>query len=74
MTVSIEQAQLRLKELIQQTAVGESIVITDNQHPVAELRMVQSEKPTPVFGSCKGLLTIVSDDDEHLADFSEYMK
>lgn len=28
----------------------------------------------PVFGSCKGMLTIVSDDDEHLKDFEEYMQ
>jgi len=28
----------------------------------------------PVFGSCKGMLTIVSEDDEHLKDFEEYMK
>jgi hypothetical protein len=27
-----------------------------------------------VFGSCKGMLTIVSEDDEHLKDFEEYMK
>jgi hypothetical protein len=28
----------------------------------------------PVFGSCKGLMTIVSEDDEHLKDFQDYMK
>jgi hypothetical protein len=28
----------------------------------------------PVFGSCKGMLTIVSEDHEHLKDFEEYMK
>jgi hypothetical protein len=28
----------------------------------------------PVFGSCKGMMTIVSEDDEHLKDFEEYMK
>lgn len=28
----------------------------------------------PVFGSCKGMMTIVSDDDEHLKDFEDYMK
>ena len=74
MTVSVEQAQLSLKELIAKTSLGESIVITENQKPVAELRAVSATKPTPVFGSCKGMLTIVSDDDDHLADFAEYMK
>ncbi|MGA2231591.1 MAG: hypothetical protein ABSH22_11885 [Tepidisphaeraceae bacterium] len=74
MTVSIEQAQLSLKELIEKTAHGESVVITEGNQPVAELRSVTSSQPLPVFGSCKGMLTIVSDDDDHLADFAEYMK
>jgi prevent-host-death family protein len=74
MTVSIEQAQRSLKELIEKTSHGESVVITRENIPVAELRPVTSSKPVPVFGSCKGMLAIVADDDEHLADFAEYMK
>ena len=74
MTVSIEQAQLSLKELIEKSSHGESIVITQGNLPVAELRPVFSAKPVPVFGSCKGMLTIISDDDDHLADFAEYLK
>jgi hypothetical protein len=36
----------------------------------------QPEEPahTPVFGAGRGILTIVSDDDEHLQDFKEYME
>jgi glutamine amidotransferase PdxT len=30
--------------------------------------------PQPVFGSCNGMLTIVSDDEEHLNDFKYYME
>lgn len=74
MTVSIEQAQLSLKELIEKSSHGESVVITQGDRPVAELRPVSSNKPVPVFGSCRGMLTIVSDDDQHLADFAEYLK
>ncbi len=74
MNVSIEQAQLSLKELIDRSAHGESVVITEGDLPVAELHPVRSGKPVPVFGSCKGMLTIVSDDDDHLADFAEYIK
>jgi antitoxin (DNA-binding transcriptional repressor) of toxin-antitoxin stability system len=74
MTVSVEQAQISLKELIQKTSLGEQVVITQNQKPVAELRAVTPTKPIPVFGSCKGMLTIISDDDDHLTDFAEYMK
>jgi len=74
MTVSIEQAQLSLKELIEKSSQGEAVVITQDNLPIAELRSVFSAKPVPVFGSCKGMLTIVSDDDEHLEDFAEYLK
>jgi prevent-host-death family protein len=74
MTVSIEQAQLSLKELIEKSSHGESVVITQGNQPVAELRSVASSKPVPVFGSCKGMISLVSDDDDHLADFAEYMK
>jgi prevent-host-death family protein len=74
MTVSVEQAQASLRELIDKTARGESIVITGRNLPVAELRSVSSSRPVPVFGSCKGMLTITADDDEHVADFAEYLK
>jgi antitoxin (DNA-binding transcriptional repressor) of toxin-antitoxin stability system len=74
MTVSIEQAQLALKELIEKSSNGESVVITQGNLPVAELRPIATGKRVPVFGSCKGMLSIVADDDEHLADFAEYLK
>jgi hypothetical protein len=34
----------------------------------------EAEMGQPVFGSCKGMMTIVSEDEEHLKDFEEYMK
>ncbi len=33
----------------------------------------ESKAPAPVFGSCQGMLTIMSEDDEHLKDFEDYM-
>jgi antitoxin (DNA-binding transcriptional repressor) of toxin-antitoxin stability system len=74
MNVSIEQAQLSLKDLIDKTSRGEPVVITRDENPVAELKAINAVKPSPVFGSCKGLLIIQAEDDEHLADFAEYMK
>ena len=73
MTVTIEQAQASLKELVDRTALGEKVVITRDNKAAAELVPVPAGKPTPRFGSCKGMLEIVSDDDEHLKDFSDYM-
>jgi antitoxin (DNA-binding transcriptional repressor) of toxin-antitoxin stability system len=73
-TVTLEEAQARLKDLIHQLAPGEEIVITENQQAVAKLT---SERPKPKQrpgpGLCKGMITIDSDDDEHLKDFEEYM-
>jgi antitoxin (DNA-binding transcriptional repressor) of toxin-antitoxin stability system len=74
MTISIEQAQASLGEVIRDSAAsGETVVITRDQQAVAELTAVPPRRPTPVFGSCRGMLTILSDDDEHLSDFAPYM-
>ena len=36
-TITVEEAQAKLKELIHQLAPGDEVVITENQQPVAEL-------------------------------------
>jgi prevent-host-death family protein len=74
MTVTLEEAQKSLKELIRQTSEGQKVLITENQKPVAELIAVAATEPVPVFGSCKGMLTIVAEDEDHLNDFASYMK
>jgi antitoxin (DNA-binding transcriptional repressor) of toxin-antitoxin stability system len=70
--ITIEEAQAKLPEIIHQLGPGEGVVITAAHRPVAELRPVVA-KPQPVYGSCRGMLTINSDDKEHLEDFKEYM-
>ena len=68
--ISIEEAQAKLSELISQLQPGEELEITKDHETVAKLvRQKQSRQ----FGLGKGKLTIVSDDDEHLDDFREYM-
>jgi antitoxin (DNA-binding transcriptional repressor) of toxin-antitoxin stability system len=73
-TVTIEQAQTHLSELIDQLQPGEALIITRNDKPVARLT---AEQPSPRQPrqpvNCKGMLTILADDDEHLKDFAEYM-
>ena len=73
--VTIEDAQARLGELIDNLLQsGEDLVITRDGQAVAKLVPEQMPSPQPRRpGSAKGLLTILSDDDEHLADFHEYM-
>lgn len=69
-TVTIEEAQAHLAELVSQLAPGQEIVITVNEQPVAKLM----GQPTPALqprqpGSAKGKLIILADDEEHLEDF-----
>lgn len=73
MTVTIEEAQKRLPELIAALRPDDGIVVTDGEVAVAHIVPVVKGMPRPQFGSCKGMLTIISDDDEHLKDFAEYM-
>jgi antitoxin (DNA-binding transcriptional repressor) of toxin-antitoxin stability system len=72
-TVTFEEAQARFPELLDALTPGESVVITRNQRPVAQLVAVSAEEPRPVPGRCKGMLTVLSEDDEHLKDWAEYM-
>ena len=73
-TITLEDAQSRLPELIAGLTEGEEILLTQNNHPVARLigqshTVLQPRKP----GSAIGKLVIHSDDDEHLKDFEGYM-
>jgi prevent-host-death family protein len=73
-TVTLEEAQAHLAELVSKLAPGQEIVITENNQPVATLtgqctRAHQPRQP----GSAKGQLIILADDEEHLEDFKEYM-
>lgn len=73
-TVTLQEAQARLPELIEHLAAGEELVITRNEQPIARLLAEGPRKRKPrKAGNCKGMLTIVADDDEHLKDFAEYM-
>ena len=73
-TVTLEEAQARLPELIENLPTGEELVITQDQRPIARLRAEKNAKrKLRKAGNCKGMLTIVADDDEHLKDFTEYM-
>jgi hypothetical protein len=51
---------------------GRIFFIVQAKH-VFQGRPEQSSR-TPVFGAGRGTLTIVSEDDEHLSDFKEYME
>jgi antitoxin (DNA-binding transcriptional repressor) of toxin-antitoxin stability system len=72
-TITIEEAQARLPDLIAKLQHGSGLVITRDTKPVAQLLPIPPATPQPEFGICRDKLTIVADDRDHLADFEEYM-
>jgi prevent-host-death family protein len=72
-TVSLDEAKARLAELIDQLAPGDEVVITRQARPVARLVSSRPLRKPRVPGNCKGMLAIISDDDEHLEHLKEYM-
>jgi len=73
MIVTIEEAQAKLPELIDELKFGEEIIITRNGQPVAKVVFQEGELPRAVYGRGRGKGIILSDDNEHLKDFEEYM-
>jgi prevent-host-death family protein len=73
-TVTLQEAQAHLADLIAKLTPGTELVITQNDRPVAKL---VGPPPTPRQprqpGSAKGKLIIHAEDEEHLNDFREYM-
>jgi antitoxin (DNA-binding transcriptional repressor) of toxin-antitoxin stability system len=72
-SVTVEEAQARLLQLLDGLAPGEGLVITRNARPVAQLVGLSTEQPRPIPGRGRGKLAIVSEDDDHLRDFEDYM-
>lgn len=71
--ISVEEAQSHLPEIIDNLKPGAEIIITRNNQPVAALHLPETALPQPRFGNCRGALTILAEDDEHLQDFKDYM-
>lgn len=73
-TVSIQEAQAKLPDLIHRLMPGDELVITENNLPVAKLiggKATGGLRPQP--GLAKGMITVVADDDEHLQHFTDYV-
>ncbi len=76
LTVTIQEAQAALPDLIHQLMPGDELLITENHQPVArlvsqQLKQTHGFRPPPGLG--KGFITIISEDEEHRKDFAEYM-
>lgn len=72
-TVTLQDAQAQLPDLIAQLRQHESVVIVQNGEPVAYLSSTLMPRKVPVYGSCRDLLTVIAEDEQHLVDFADYM-
>lgn len=75
-SVTLDEAQAHLKELIHRLAPGDEIIITENQHTVAKLVCEApnlAKRPPPGLG--KGsILYMAPDFDAPLDEMKEYME
>jgi antitoxin (DNA-binding transcriptional repressor) of toxin-antitoxin stability system len=73
-TVTLDEAQAKLRELIAQLSPGEERTITENQQPVAKLVATVKPGERPL-GTLRGtVLYMAPDFDAPLDDFKEYME
>jgi antitoxin (DNA-binding transcriptional repressor) of toxin-antitoxin stability system len=73
-TMTLEEAQARLTEIVTQLNPGEELILTQNNQPVARLVVEKPGTGQPRQpGSARGKLIILAEDEEHLRDFQEYM-
>ncbi|QEL21084.1 type II toxin-antitoxin system Phd/YefM family antitoxin [Limnoglobus roseus] len=75
-TVTIQEAQANLFDLIRRLSPGDEVLITENNQPVAKLVVPPAEPPPKPrqFGTMKGsVLYMAPDFDGPLDDFAEYM-
>lgn len=74
-TITLEEAQGHLADVISKLSPGEPVIITLDDKPIARLiaEDVVTRQPRRA-GTAQGILTIHVDDEEHLDDFAEYME
>ena len=71
-TISVEEAQAKLPELIRNMSPGEELIITAGSHPVA--RLITTNGSPAANPRVRGTVTYVASDfDAPLDDFKDYM-
>lgn len=74
-TITIQEAQATLPELIHRLLPGEELIIIENDQPVARLMMADQTGQWPCrAGSAKGKIKMADDFDEPLEEFREFME
>jgi prevent-host-death family protein len=74
-TVTIEEAQAKLPELIEQLQPGEEMTITDHGQPLARVKKAERTSwPCKAGSYRKAEFRMAPDFDAPLEDFKEYME
>jgi prevent-host-death family protein len=75
-SLTVQEAQAKLSELIHDLKPGDEVVITDNDQPVARLVPAEQRQRTPRRpGTLRGTVKYMAPDfDAPLEDFREYME
>jgi antitoxin (DNA-binding transcriptional repressor) of toxin-antitoxin stability system len=69
----IEQARIRLADLIEDAIEGKEVYILKDDWQMVQLVPVEPPVRHPQFGSARGLVKIADNFDAPLEDFAEYM-
>jgi prevent-host-death family protein len=71
-TISLEQAQAKLPELIHRLGPGDEVVVTENDRPVARIVSSAPQVTTRKLGSMAGTVLFMADDfDAPLDEFND---
>ena len=72
-TIALEEIKVSLPELLDSLSPGDEVILTRNHRPVAKrVRETPKQRPPRKPGNCKGMITLLVEDDEHLEGFGEY--
>jgi antitoxin (DNA-binding transcriptional repressor) of toxin-antitoxin stability system len=76
LTITIQEAQFRLSDLIHSLSPGDEVIIVENDQPIARLSRSETEARGPCkAGSAKGTKHWMAPDfDAPLEEFGEYME
>ena len=73
-TMAVEDIKVSLPELLDSLSPGDEVILTRNHRPVAKLvSEAPRQRPPRKPGNCKGMITLLVEDDEHLEGFADYI-
>lgn len=72
--ISLEEVQAKLPEIVHGLGEDDEVVIVEGRRTVARLLGPSTlKRRTRQPGSARGKLTVLTEDEEHLGDFQDYM-